>query len=882
MKPQDTSLMEGAITSFYKNHRQGILRVSYLALLGATILGSSNSGSSERAGGPKKQSGSDTDIKVESTDEIEEEPKGKRPSLQSQQSAGVLEISPRSARDRSASIKSKDQTSVNKQDTKDIEKGLKRQDYLLKLVLLDKKCVALFLLQAFLLLIRTVLSLHVATLDGRLVSSLVKARYTEFLKILLGQWMTLGIPASFVNSLITYTTKLCSVTINRRISSVFLEKYLSNHRTFYAVAGNSPEIQDNLTRDIYAFSTNSSLLLNQLLKPTLDLILCSFKLLNSQSNMMGEGTLVLGLVVYLSNAVLKLIRPDFTRLTIIKSSLESYFRTLHSHLHTNNEEIAILKGQERELITLDYSFYNLVLFLNREIKAKALYDMASNFVIKYTWGAAGLVLCSIPIFFGMDDETRENSDITAGFITNRRLLLTASSSFGRFIDLKKNIQQLKGIRIRLNNFNDILDKYRHSEDNHETSNDLIEYDNERIKFENVPLITPAKQVLVESLNFELKAGDHLLIIGPNGCGKSSLFRLLGGLWPIIQNPNGKPTKLMMPERTSDDDCIMFYLPQRPYIGANSSFRQQVIYPDSEEQFIRKFKGNLDSGDKELYNILKQLDLEDLITENMTLAMTTKLGKGDPSVLDELPSNDTVVPYEVQPSFEMKEAFDIVRNWTEELSIGIQQRLAMARMYYHRPRFAVLDECTSAVSPEMEQRMYTIAQEYGISLISVCHRTSLWHFHNRLLKFDGKGNYQFGEFNPDERLKNEERLLELNKLLDKDVPVWSKRLEDLTIARKTNVLRKSQTDLKQLGEHTPSDSEGVNDKFTLVESQNIPSNKHADPLNRPVLSVGDSTGRLPLLSSRGHKESILRRGANTTKADKHKRKVKKLEQFSDID
>ena len=879
--------MDGVFSSFYKGHRQAILRASYLVLLGATIFGSSNSGAGERNGARKKRSDSLTDGNEE---EVEPEgEKDQRPILHKQESNGALEISLPAGIGRSASVRDESKPPVPQQETNtaekttEIERGIKRHDFLLKLVLFDKKCMALFILQAFLLLIRTILTLHVATLDGRLVSSLVKARYGDFLKILLGQWMTLGIPASFVNSLITYTTKLCSVTINRRVSSVFLEKYLSNHRTFYAVAGNSPEIQDNLTRDIYAFSTNTSLLLNQLLKPTLDLILCSFKLLNSQSSMMGEGTLVLGLVVYLSNALLKLIRPDFTKLTIIKSSLESYFRTLHSHLHTNNEEIAILKGQGRELITLDYSFYNLALFLNREIKAKALYDMASNFVIKYTWGAAGLVLCSIPIFFGMDDKTKEGSDITAGFITNRRLLLTASSSFGRFIDLKKNIQQLKGIRIRLNNFNDILDKYQFADNKSEDTNDLIEYDNERIKFENVPLITPAKQVLVQSLNFELNAGDHLLIIGPNGCGKSSLFRLLGGLWPVIKNPNGEPTKLIMPERTNVDDCIMFYLPQRPYIGANSTFREQIIYPDSQEQFIKKFKGDIIKGDKELYSLLKKLDLEDLVTENMTLAMATKLETGDSTVLSEHSDNDTVKPLEVQPSIEIKEAFDIVRNWTEELSIGIQQRLAMARMYYHRPRFAVLDECTSAVSPEMEQRMYTIAQDYGISLISVCHRTSLWHFHNRLLKFDGKGNYQFGPFNPQERLKNEERLAELNKLLDKDVPVWSKRVEDLTIARKTNVLRKSQSDLMELKDDDIStDSDHLGDKFTLIESGKNNSSKQTNPLNRPVLSVGESSSRLPLLSARSSKGSILRREAEVTKSTKSKKKVKKLDQFSDID
>lgn len=67
---------------------------------------------------------------------------------------------------------------------------------------------------------------------------------------------------------------------------------------------------------------------------------------------------------------------------------------------------------------------------------------------------------------------------------------------------------------------------------------------------------------------------------------------------------------------------------------------------------------------------------------------------------------------------------------------------MARLFYHKPLFAILDECTSSVSLDVEAILYTKARELNITLFTVSHRISLFKYHEYILKFNGKGNWVF--------------------------------------------------------------------------------------------------------------------------------------------
>ena len=206
-------------------------------------------------------------------------------------------------------------------------------------------------------------------------------------------------------------------------------------------------------------------------------------------------------------------------------------------------------------------------------------------------------------------------------------------------------------------------------------------ENETIVFENVPLQTPNGNVLVESLSMTLKRGENMIITGPNGIGKSSLFRVLGGLWPLVSGRLERPTIQEL-----------FYLPQKPYLS-EGSLEQQIIYPHLTRS--------------------KQVSREQLL-ENLHFVELESLVKNGERDLD------------------------IEQDWQALLGQGEKQRMAMARMIYHRPKFAILDECTSTVSVEMEEKFYNACKDLGISVFTISHRISLFKYHDLHLRIEKDG------------------------------------------------------------------------------------------------------------------------------------------------
>ncbi|PCD41478.1 hypothetical protein AU210_004029 [Fusarium oxysporum f. sp. radicis-cucumerinum] len=580
----------------------------------------------------------------------------------------------------------------------------------------------LLMSHSFFLVLRTLISLRVAEMDGAIVKALVKGNGKEFLKRIVW-WMLIAVPATFTNSMLSYHQAELSLKYRSRLTQHIHDKYLSN-LTFYGISALDDRIKNPdqlIAVDVSKFSNSLAELYSNLAKPLLDMTIYTWSLSKSVG---GEGVVFMSLLVQLSANVMRALTPPFGKYVADEARLEGEFRFQHSRLIDYSEEVALYGGHNAEKDTLDKGYFTLIKHVNYILRRRFYHGFMEDFVIKYFWGALGLMLCSVPVFVKMPGHIAMNmGDRTEAFVTNRRMLLSASDAFGRIMFSYREVMELAGYTSRVATLLDVMDDVQagHFEKKLVSSSGVegneavlkgrgTVHESNDITFIDVPIISPNGDVLIKALSFTLKHGDHLLVVGPNGCGKSSLFRILGGLWPVYGGTVYKPPF-----------HAIFYIPQRPYLS-RGSLRQQIIYPDSLRQMRARGVTDVD-----LLEYLKILGLEHL-----------------PELYEE--------------------GWDAEAEWRDVLSGGLQQRVAMARLFYHRPKYAILDECTSSVTLETEKAMYDTAKALGVTLMT----------------FDGQGNYVFTKLDADRRLKLEDEKEELEVRL-RQVPELERRIAELTAA-----------------------------------------------------------------------------------------------------
>ncbi len=211
---------------------------------------------------------------------------------------------------------------------------------------------------------------------------------------------------------------------------------------------------------------------------------------------------------------------------------------------------------------------NTFKLLTKHIKSVQLKKFAmgtfDSMLVKFGATIIGTIGLALPIFYdkfqryNIKNKNESAAVITKDYMKSSSLLINLAKSVGKLIISYKDLQNLAGYMTSVNELDQVIkDVAKGNYERTQVNESLIEAykggkisEDEFIEFSNVPIITPNGELLMKEINFKILPGQHTFISGANGCGKSSLFRILGELWPL------KGGSIIKPNYTQ-----IFYVPQ---------------------------------------------------------------------------------------------------------------------------------------------------------------------------------------------------------------------------------------------------------------------------------------------------------------------------------
>ncbi|XP_059817952.1 ATP-binding cassette sub-family D member 4 isoform X1 [Hypanus sabinus] len=394
-----------------------------------------------------------------------------------------------------------------------------------------------------------------------------------------------------------------------------------------------------------------------------------------------------------------------------QEKLEGDFRFKHMQIRVNAESAAFYRAGPVEHMRTHRILQEL-LRTQRKLMGRELWLYIGVNIFNYLGSIVSYLAIAIPIFAGRYDALSP-ADLIELISKNAFVSIYLINCFSRLIDLSTTVSDLAGYTHRIGELQEVIVKLsvlhrtgkrsaaRHSPESEENSMDSEEEGEEKdsnhtaFTLDQVSFTSlTSEELLVKNLTLKVSTGHNLLVMGNTGTGKTTLLRVLNGLWKITHGSVHMAT------------CFgprgILFLPQKPYF-TDGTLREQIIYPLKE---IYPVTGSVD--DKRIFHFLEVTGLESLLKRT--------------GGLDE----------------------QVDWNWYDALSPGEMQRLSFARLLYHQPKYAVLDEATSALTEETEAELYHICKQLGMTVVSVGHRSSLEKHHDSVLNLLGGGRWELTE------------------------------------------------------------------------------------------------------------------------------------------